>query len=42
MPVREILGLRASGLSATVMARTQPVSKTSAAICVIANLSFTV
>ena len=29
IPVREILRLRASGLSATVIARTQPVSKTS-------------
>lgn len=29
IPVRELLRLRASGLSATAIARTQPVSKTS-------------
>ena len=29
IPVREILRLRASGLSATAIARAQPVSKTS-------------
>ncbi|MBM6755550.1 hypothetical protein H6A18_03255 [Collinsella tanakaei] len=29
IPVREMLRLRASGLSATAIARTQPVSKTS-------------